>query len=94
MTHIGSTIHRHAPETSYRPSWHADAACASTGYPDLWFDQPSTAASWCAECPVARQCADFAERLGEKFGVWGGVDREHLTPTQQKRKAAREARAA
>lgn len=28
----------------------------------------------CASCPVAVQCLDFARRMRERHGVWGGVD--------------------
>ncbi|MBG7697581.1 WhiB family transcriptional regulator [Streptomyces sp. MC1] len=27
----------------------------------------------CAGCSVRSQCADFALRHGERFGVWGGI---------------------
>lgn len=29
----------------------------------------------CQECPVLRECDDFATRTKEKWGVWGGKDR-------------------
>jgi len=34
----------------------------------------------CRECPVRKQCASFALRTGQAFGVWGGLteaDRGH-----------------
>ncbi|MER7742936.1 WhiB family transcriptional regulator [Streptomyces sp. NPDC096538] len=27
----------------------------------------------CSDCTVRAQCADFALRHGERFGVWGGM---------------------
>lgn len=40
------------------------------------------AVSWCAGCPILRECAAAAE--SESFGVWGAVDVTPLT-TRQKR---------
>jgi hypothetical protein len=36
---------------------------------------------WCAGCPVLEPCGDAAAAVGERWGVWGGVDR---TPRQYK----------
>lgn len=27
----------------------------------------------CATCPVQRQCADYALRIREPYGIWGGL---------------------
>ncbi len=35
----------------------------------------------CAACPVRMECADYAVRAREPYGVWGGLseeDREHI----------------
>lgn len=32
------------------------------------------AISICQDCPVKAECLADAERRGERFGVWGGVD--------------------
>ena len=35
----------------------------------------------CASCPVRMECADYAVRAREPYGVWGGLseeDREHI----------------
>lgn len=35
----------------------------------------------CAGCPVRMECADYAVRAREPYGVWGGLseeDREHI----------------
>jgi WhiB family redox-sensing transcriptional regulator len=42
----------------------------------------ATAREWCASCPVRQQCATFAIRNGDQFGVFGG-----MTPAE--REAAR-----
>ena len=28
----------------------------------------------CAECPVQRECLDYALRVREPFGIWGGLN--------------------
>jgi hypothetical protein len=33
------------------------------------------AVKWCKGCPVLELCSQAAEERGERFGVWGGVDR-------------------
>lgn len=35
-----------------------------------------SAKSVCASCPVRRQCADYAIRAREPYGVWGGLTEE------------------
>ncbi|WP_460071127.1 WhiB family transcriptional regulator [Streptomyces sp. YKOK-I1] len=32
----------------------------------------------CAACPVRPQCADFAIKTGERWGVWGGMSQVEL----------------
>ena len=42
----------------------------------------------CAACPVRRECLDFALRLREPFGIWGGLtesERRRLTGTDARR---------
>lgn len=49
----------------------------------------------CAECPVLRECDDYATRTKEKWGVWGGKDRGEARYAQRianaEAKALREA---
>jgi hypothetical protein len=33
------------------------------------------AVRWCAGCPVSIECGDAAVAVGERWGVWSGVDR-------------------
>jgi WhiB family redox-sensing transcriptional regulator len=28
----------------------------------------------CAQCPVRRECLDYALRVDEQLGIWGGLD--------------------
>lgn len=44
------------------------------------------AADLCLDCPVFAACQDAG--AFEKFGVWAGVDKTHVRPSQAKRKAA------
>lgn len=41
----------------------------------------------CAECPVLRECDDYATRTKEKWGVWGGKDRGEARYAQRIAKA-------
>lgn len=47
---------------------------------EAWFAPDSgtraIAARACAPCPVRGLCGAYADLAGERFGVWGGLDRE------------------
>ena len=49
--------------------------------PDPWYgDTPAEraeAAELCSGCAVLHLCAAAAAEAGERWGVWGGVDRQH-----------------
>ena len=57
-------------------AWSRYASC-DTADPDLFFPPPGTdtfyARSICRECPVRRQCLDYALESKQKFGIWGGM---------------------
>jgi WhiB family transcriptional regulator, redox-sensing transcriptional regulator len=36
----------------------------------------------CARCPVIRECAVYALRHGERYGVWGGLSERDRVPFQ------------
>jgi WhiB family transcriptional regulator, redox-sensing transcriptional regulator len=68
--------------------WRASGACVNAD-PDLFF--PIGAGQWgarqirraqqiCAQCPVRRQCLEFAIDVGERHGIWGGA-----TPEERQR---------
>jgi WhiB family redox-sensing transcriptional regulator len=41
----------------------------------------------CARCPVRIQCADYAVRAHEPYGVWGGLTEEDRAVFTQRRLA-------
>lgn len=62
--------------------WTAEAAC--TGQTDLFFapygERPEArrareaeAFALCASCPVAVDCREYAFRIREEHGIWGGL---------------------
>ena len=65
-------------------SWQEDAACR--GLSTNLFFQPdherrslkrgreAAAKAVCATCPVVESCLDWALSVGERYGVWGGLD--------------------
>ena len=71
----------------HRPDWHDQAACASE--PNGMFfpaeddlEAVMTAKEVCADCPVRRQCLEYAMESPEEFGIWGGKtsgERRHMS---------------
>ena len=74
--------------------WQAKAACRG---PHTWLffppghferkddkeDRESRAKAICAACPVRRPCLDYAVRIREPHGIWGGlneIERRALPP--------------
>ncbi len=66
--------------------WQLQAACRGLST-DLFFkadDEPRSrknaretqAKAVCAVCPVTAKCLDWAVRVGETHGVWGGLSAE------------------
>jgi WhiB family redox-sensing transcriptional regulator len=75
-------------------SWHERAACLRQD-PDLFFPignggltlhQIDEAKAVCGRCPVVRQCLDWAVRMEQVEGVWGGT-------TDTERRLLRQSRA-
>jgi WhiB family redox-sensing transcriptional regulator len=70
-------------ETSALWSWRLRAACrqvdSAVFFPPDGERPPqrdareTRAKAICASCPVLRQCAAYAIRYGERYGVWGGL---------------------
>jgi WhiB family redox-sensing transcriptional regulator len=65
--------------------WQARAACrgphTSLFFPPSHFERKddkeareSRAKSICAACPVRRPCLDYALRIKEPHGIWGGLN--------------------
>jgi WhiB family redox-sensing transcriptional regulator len=76
------------PKTELRKEatsdWRSHANCIGVD-PELFFPISSTglgrmqaqaAKQVCGACPVARECARWALRQGELYGIWGGLDEE------------------
>lgn len=67
-------------------NWEVEGLCRTSGYPDMWFPQPTEftliklAQKVCYRCPVIMECRSIALARGERNGVWGG-----LSETQRKR---------
>lgn len=71
--------------------WQAQGSCRTVD-PTLFFHPQNErglsrlrrdrqAKAVCAPCPVRLECADYAIRAREPYGVWGGLteeDREHI----------------
>jgi WhiB family redox-sensing transcriptional regulator len=65
--------------------WQVKAACrgpqASVFFPPSHFERKdekeareSRAKAICATCPVRRPCLDYAIRIREPHGIWGGLN--------------------
>lgn len=78
-------------------AWMDAARCAEID-PDLWIGAGKggdtvTPKRICGDCPVRRQCGDFAEVI-HRFeglapnGVWGGLSRQQRTQPHQIGEAA------
>ncbi len=71
--------------------WHADGACQDLDT-EMFFhpdnergpqraEREAAAKAVCATCPVVAQCAAWALRTREPYGIWGGLsesDREEV----------------
>lgn len=60
-------------------NWMADALCADFGCePEIFFDplRVKDAKSWCALCPVVKQCLQYAISNDLQHGVFGGYTEE------------------
>jgi WhiB family redox-sensing transcriptional regulator len=78
------------PARGHAGDWATRAACAEPGIdPELFFAREerhgSRAAAMAAEatrvchrCPVREECAATASASGQRWGIWGGTDREEI----------------
>jgi WhiB family redox-sensing transcriptional regulator len=90
-----SSVAQTVPAASLGTSWELLAACRASE--SASFVAPlageskgqrrkreSTAKRICAACPVRRECLDYAMRVHEPFGIWGGLteaERRQLAAT-------------
>ena len=71
--------------------WTQEALCAETD-PEIFFPSKGDkeavvlARTVCAECPVAAQCLDYALRMNETHGVWGGLSPKQRAQLRNGRK--------
>jgi WhiB family redox-sensing transcriptional regulator len=75
-------------------TWHLKAACrgpeSALFFPPSWSerrderdDREARAKAICAQCGVRQECLDFALRVREPHGIWGGLtesERRRLLP--------------
>jgi WhiB family transcriptional regulator, redox-sensing transcriptional regulator len=76
--------------------WTSYAACRQPGVDPEWFfpvgdagpalDDVAAAKAVCARCLVARECLDWALRVGEPAGVWGGTTPEERRTLRVRRR--------
>jgi WhiB family transcriptional regulator, redox-sensing transcriptional regulator len=73
-------------------SWQAKAACrgpqARVFFPPSHFERKdekefreTSAKGICAQCPVRRECLNYAISIREQHGIWGGlneIERRHV----------------
>ena len=66
--------------------WTSSAACRQPDVDPEWFfpvgdigpalHEVAAAKAVCAGCPVAQECLEWAVRMGESAGIWGGTTPE------------------
>lgn len=71
-----TVVAEQAVELGADQNWRAFAMC-SGGDPDLWFasgaQEHKLAKRVCRQCPVRRQCLEYAMDEPVDHGVWGGL---------------------
>lgn len=72
-------------------SWAHQGLCVGQD-PEIWFpkneaDEP-VAVRVCVRCPVKRECAEYALRIKEAHGVWGGLTEQDRRRILRRRGAA------
>jgi WhiB family transcriptional regulator, redox-sensing transcriptional regulator len=72
--------------------WSKLGVCMTTD-PDLFFPDKGVnvveAKKVCAGCPVVVECASYAVRADERYGVWGGLSERDRRPYVRAAKAER-----
>lgn len=77
-------------------SWRQHASCANldtnmffpVGLTGNSIEQTNLAKSICSDCPVAKQCLEFALRTLQDYGVWGGRTEDERRAIRRSRRAA------
>jgi hypothetical protein len=58
--------------------------------PELWYPShdedytPRIAKKFCEDCPVRQQCLEYALKVNEQYGVWGGLSVKERQALQAK----------
>jgi len=82
-------------------SWRTDAICRDTD-PELFFPVGTTgyallqiarAKEVCGQCPVNRDCLDYALETNQDSGIWGGASEDERRAIRRARARARRAAA-
>lgn len=72
-------------------SWQDEARCkgrsSTVFYPQRGVPTAS-ARALCKECPVKRECLEYALAADERFGIWGGLSERERRKLQRERKRA------
>lgn len=73
-------------------SWQDYANCRGADA-DLFFPDRGAstrkAKAICQECEVRLECLDYAVRMGEKFGIWGGMSERERRRIRRQRTVTR-----
>lgn len=68
-------------------AWSVYATCSQAD-PEAWFPDKGgstrDAKKICFECPVRRQCLEYALANDERFGVWGGLSERERRKLRKK----------
>jgi len=69
--------------------WIEKAKCRGTD-PDLFFpergESTKEAKSVCRDCPIKRECLEYAVQGVEKFGIWGEMSERERRTVRRERK--------
>lgn len=73
-------------------AWLDEGLCQQVGPAEFFPEKGSstkTARAICAECPVKRECLEYALEIGDHYGVYGGLgERQRRTLLSQQNKGA------
>jgi WhiB family redox-sensing transcriptional regulator len=89
---VWDAVDRELPSwnTKVTGSWRDYALCAQTD-PDAFFPEQGgsskCAKSICMQCPVRRECLEYALDTAERFGVWGGYSERERRVIARSREA-------
>lgn len=66
------------PRPAQDDDWRKDALCTSDEEcAELFYSEASGSAARakriCFSCPARRACLEYAQEIGENFGIWGGL---------------------